>query len=69
MSKNKVDDGRPRCTECNKPLSNPKSIERGMGPVCWAKLKKRDKEKPEYDKTWEGCNGDPTDREGGKVNG
>ena len=42
MVKKKVDDGRPKCSVCNKPLSNPKSVERGIGPVCWAALKKKE---------------------------
>lgn len=28
----------PRCSECHRPLSDPKSIARGIGPVCWRKL-------------------------------
>lgn len=28
----------PRCSECKRPLSDPKSIARGVGPVCWRKL-------------------------------
>ena len=26
------------CGRCGKPLENPKSIERGFGPICWIKL-------------------------------
>lgn len=29
-----------KCTRCHRGLKDPKSIERGMGPVCWAKLGK-----------------------------
>ena len=25
---------KPRCSKCGRPLSDPKSIARGMGPVC-----------------------------------
>lgn len=28
----------PRCAECHRPLSDPESIKRGVGPICWAKL-------------------------------
>jgi len=24
-----------RCRRCNRVLTNPKSVERGFGPVCW----------------------------------
>ena len=27
-----------RCWRCGRPLTNPKSIERGYGPVCWQKI-------------------------------
>jgi protein-arginine kinase activator protein McsA len=27
-----------RCLKCNKPLTDPISIERGYGPECWAQL-------------------------------
>ncbi|MEA3350719.1 MAG: DUF6011 domain-containing protein [Chloroflexota bacterium] len=27
-------DNKPRCSKCGRPLSNPVSIARGMGPVC-----------------------------------
>jgi hypothetical protein len=29
--------GTNRCQKCNRPLSNPKSIQRGMGFTCWKK--------------------------------
>jgi len=28
------------CRICGKPLKVQKSVERGIGPVCWAKMKK-----------------------------
>ncbi|NLE27070.1 MAG: hypothetical protein GX625_17355 [Clostridiaceae bacterium] len=27
------------CGKCNRPLKDPKSIERGYGPDCWRKIK------------------------------
>jgi hypothetical protein len=27
------------CGKCNRPLKDPKSIERGYGPDCWKKVK------------------------------
>ncbi len=27
-----------RCQRCRRPLSNPESMQRGYGPVCWTKL-------------------------------
>lgn len=27
------------CAKCHRPLSDPKSIERGYGPDCWAAIK------------------------------
>lgn len=30
-----------RCMRCHRRLSNPKSIERKLGPVCFRKLKSR----------------------------
>ena len=27
-----------RCKRCNKLLTNPKSVERRYGPVCWRKI-------------------------------
>lgn len=29
-----------RCGMCGKPLKNPKSVRRGIGPVCYSKLQK-----------------------------
>ena len=29
------------CLVCNRELSDPKSIDRGVGPVCWTRLKWR----------------------------
>jgi len=29
-----------RCRVCGRPLRVPKSVERGIGPVCWARLQK-----------------------------
>lgn len=26
------------CAICNRPLSDPKSVQQGIGPVCWARL-------------------------------
>lgn len=26
------------CGKCGRPLKDPKSIERGFGPTCWAKV-------------------------------
>jgi len=34
----------PSCQRCRKPLENPKSIERGYGPICYSKVKKDWKE-------------------------
>ncbi len=28
------------CRVCGKPLRVPKSVERGIGPKCWAKIKR-----------------------------
>ncbi len=27
-----------KCSICNRPLSDPKSVERGIGPICWQKI-------------------------------
>ena len=30
--------GSTRCRVCGRLLTNPKSVERGIGPVCWVRL-------------------------------
>jgi len=35
------------CNRCGKPLSNPKSIERGYGAVCWAKVSRKNEKNHE----------------------
>jgi hypothetical protein len=27
-----------RCSICHRPLSDPESVERGIGPICWKKI-------------------------------
>jgi len=36
-----------RCRICGRLLTNPKSVERGIGPVCWARLKAGQIKEPE----------------------
>lgn len=36
------------CGKCKRPLKDPKSIERGYGPLCWGKVNKA--RKTEYDR-------------------
>jgi len=31
-------EGAPRCARCGRPLSDPDSVRRGVGPICWKKL-------------------------------
>jgi len=33
-----IGEGGIRCQRCGRALTNPKSIERGYGPVCWQKI-------------------------------
>jgi hypothetical protein len=39
------------CTRCHRPLSDPESVERGFGPVCWAAVQadQREYKKPFQD--------------------
>jgi len=30
-----------RCRVCGHPIWAPKSVERGIGPVCWARLQEK----------------------------
>jgi hypothetical protein len=47
------------CGKCNRPLKDPKSIERGYGPDCWRKIKaaasKEAEENEKDEKEEEGC--------------
>ncbi len=41
------------CNICGRPLTAPKSVARGVGPVCWAKLKRGELDlviNPEFEK-------------------
>lgn len=32
-----------KCARCNRALKDPESIERGFGPICWAKVQAEDR--------------------------
>jgi len=43
------------CRVCGKPLSNPVSVKRGIGPKCWAALQTKKKDRERNDETGAKC--------------
>jgi hypothetical protein len=49
---------------CGRRLTDPESVQRGIGPVCWRNLKKEDEKVKERHKIWNQCKHNSEDQEG-----